>query len=175
MSQLGRVQISVYKQRRLVRTFLQCGRIFLTSSAREKRLIASPLLSSPPRAHMAHSRCQFKFTFQALWETTESESARRRTITTPRGVTGLVWGETNYSVFCLLNQPLLQACFEWSHMHRSPRSFIYLFNYFLFFGDACVMDLHAPARCERCFAIYRQLTHSWCRLLIVLTPIRGAG
>ena len=106
MSQLGGVQISVYNQRRLVRTFLQCGRIFLTSSAQEKRLIASPPLPFPPRAHMAHSRCQFKFTFQALWETTESESARRRTITTPRGVTGLVWGETNYSVFCLPNQPL---------------------------------------------------------------------
>lgn len=61
MSQLGRVQISVYNQRRLVKTFLQCGRIFLTSSAREKRLIASPPLSGHTwRTHGASSSSRFK-------------------------------------------------------------------------------------------------------------------
>lgn len=38
------------------------------------------------------------------------------------------------------------------------------------FGDACVNDLCAPARCERSFAIYRQLTHSLCTLFIVALP-----
>lgn len=73
ISQLGRIK-PAFITNVLVRTFLQCWRIFLTSSA-QKTFNSLP---SPPQAHTAHARCQLKFTFQALWETRESESTRRR-------------------------------------------------------------------------------------------------
>lgn len=54
-------------------------------------------------------------------------------------------------------------------VNYKPCAFLKLYLFY-FFGDACVIDLRPPARCERSFAIYTQLTHSLGRLFIVTLP-----
>ncbi len=135
---------------RLVRTFLQCWRIFLTSSA-QKTFNSLP---SPRRAHMAHSQCQFKFTFQALWETRESESARRRKSQLFVGLQS--WFGERPTTPCYVSSEAAITGLFWVDPYALKSSLIIKCGLWA----ACVIDLHAPEvvpnKVRLILRIYRQ-------------------
>lgn len=115
---------------------------------------------------MAHSHYQFKFTFQALWETRESESTRRRNSQLFVGVTGLVWWETNYSPCYVSLQSAIIGLF-WA----DPHALQVLVNYKVW-ALSCVCNWPPCARrCTQQGAtdpthLQTVHTHSLCTLFI---------